>query len=415
MKTPYTTIAAAVLLLHTALAEAETDSQDQPSLTFDGYGTLGIVHSDEDQADFTSDLLDPDGAGASRDWSPEVDSRLALQASADLSDRVTAIVQLVAEQRYDDSYEPTVEWANIRYQATPGLTLRAGRMVLPAFMTSEYRKVGYALPTVRPAPEVYRIVPISNVDGVSASYRSRFDGVTNTLQGVYGRKTSKFPGGQVGDVDAERGITLANTLEWGATTLFASYNNTHLTFEGFNPFFDAFRQFGPAGAAIADRYDVDNKEFEFFTLGARYDPGEWFVLGEATTSDSRTFIGEARAWYVTGGVRIGAFTPYASFARAGTGSATSDPGLDTAGLPPAAAGPASQLNGALNMLLNTAARQTRTALGIRWDFARSASLKMQYDRIDLGNNSTGTLVNPQPGFRPGGSVNLFSLALDFVF
>jgi len=405
---------AAVLALQPATAYAQ--DSEAPSLTFNGYGTLGIVHSDEEQADFTSNFLAPDGAGYSRQWSAEVDSRLALQATADLTPRLAAIVQVVAEQRYDETYEPTLEWANLRYRLTPDLTLRVGRMVLPTFLTSEFRKVGYALPWVRPPPELYRLVPVTSTDGVSASYRWRFDGFTNTLKGVYGRKTEKFPGsGEPFEVDAEKAFTLANTLEWGRTTLFASYNHTHLTFEDFNPFFDAFRQFGPAGAAIADRYNVDDKAFEFIALGGRYDPGSWFVMGEWSTSDSRTFLGEARAWYVTGGVRAGAFTPYATFARAGTASATSDPGLDTASLPPAAAAQAGQLNSALDMLLNSTARQKRLAVGVRWDFMRNAALKVQYDHIDLDEGSAGVLVNTQPGFQPGGSVNLFSLVVDFVF
>ena len=37
------------------------------------------------------------------------------------------------------------------------------------------------------------------------------------------------------------------------------------------------------------------------------------------------------------------------------------------------------------------------------------------DHMRLGPGSQGTLINAQPGFRPGGTVNLFSVAVDFVF
>jgi len=40
---------------------------------------------------------------------------------------------------------------------------------------------------------------------------------------------------------------------------------------------------------------------------------------------------------------------------------------------------------------------------------------VQYDRIELGSGSPGTLVNLQPSFRGGGSVNLVSITIDFVF
>lgn len=68
-------------------------------------------------------------------------------------------MQVIAKQRYDENYTPTVEWAYLQYAVTESLDVRAGRVVLPVFITSEYRKVGYANPWVRPPQEVYRTVP----------------------------------------------------------------------------------------------------------------------------------------------------------------------------------------------------------------------------------------------------------------
>jgi hypothetical protein len=42
-------------------------------------------------------------------------------------------------------------------------------------------------------------------------------------------------------------------------------------------------------------------------------------------------------------------------------------------------------------------------------------LKLQYEHISLGAGSAGTLTNVQPGFQPGGALNVFSAAVDFVF
>jgi len=51
-------------------------------------------------------------------------------------------LQAVSEQRVDGSYRPQCEWANLKYQATPDLALRAGRLSLPVYLTGEHRKVG---------------------------------------------------------------------------------------------------------------------------------------------------------------------------------------------------------------------------------------------------------------------------------
>ena len=405
------TALAVAVLVHPAAAEA--DETGESRFTLNGFGTLAVVHSDEDQADFVSNQLAPDGAGYTRAWSPEVDSRFGLQLTAKLTPRLTGVLQLITEQRYDESYTPSVEWANLKYDITPDLSVRVGRMVLSSFMVSEYRKVGYATPWVRPPEEVYSLVPITNFDGIDFSYRTRFDGFTNILRGSYGGKVEKLPDGS--DVTSRSSVTLTDTLEWGATTLFASYHRTRLTIDAINSLFDAFKPFGPEGDAIADRYDVDDKLFEDKTVGARYDPGDWFVMGELTHSNSKTFAGDIRSWYLTGGYRFGAVTPYVTLARIRIVSSTSDPGLSLGGLPPPVAAQAAGLNAVLNGLLGSAAQQKRVALGVRWDFARNAALKVQYDWLNLDDGSSGVLLNTQPGFEPGGRVDLFSVALDFVF
>ncbi len=72
------------------------------------------------------------------------------------------------------------------------------------------------------------------------------------------------------------------SLEWGSTTLSASYSRTRtrMTFdaEDLNALFAGFSQFGPEGEAIADRYDADDKRYEVAAVGVRYDPGGWFAF-----------------------------------------------------------------------------------------------------------------------------------------
>ena len=396
-----------ILVLSTQAAQAQIS--DTPNLSLDGFGAVGVVHSDEGQADFASNILARRGAGHTSDWSAEVDSRLGLQLTANLTPRLSSVVQVISEQRYDGTYKPTLEWANVKFDVTPDISVRAGRMVQSTFMSSEYRKVGYATPWVRPPLEVYRMIPVTNFDGLDASYRSRFGEFTHTLRGTYGKADARYRGG--GTAEAREAMGLASTLEWGATTLFASYGQYRLTIEELNPFFDYFRLYGPEGEAIADRYDVDDKRFQVISLGARYDPGDWFVMGEWARSDSQTLIGDLRGWFVTGGVRIGAVTPYVTVARASVTSNLSDLGLSAGAFNPFAAG----LNEGLNQILEASARQNSLSLGARWDFAPNLALTAQYDHIDIDDGSWGTLVNHQPDFEPGGTVNLFSLALDFVF
>jgi hypothetical protein len=415
IRTPF-----ALGLLAAALHASMANAQDAggPQLTLSGYGTAGLVHSDNDRADYLVDAFKPNGPGHSRSVSFDADSRLGVQAALQVTPRLSALVQVLAEQRYNNSYRPDLEWANVKYQVTPDLSVRAGRVVLPVFMVTDSRRVGYANPWVRPPVEMYSLVPVTHSDGVDASWRISPGGFTNTLQATAGRTDSKFPnasGFEPGTAKVRNLFSINDTFESGFATLRLIYGRASLTIEAFEPFGDAFRQFGPQGAAIADKYGVMGRKVNFFGVGASYDPGQWFVMGEAAKFDTHSIVGAKKAWYASGGYRLGKFTPYATYAQIKAYSNTSDPGLSLEGLPPQAIPTALFLNATLNQQLNLLPRQKTFSLGVRWDFLKNAALKLQYDRIDLDAGSRGTFGNVQPDFQPGGRVQVYSAAVDFVF
>jgi hypothetical protein len=45
----------------------------------------------------------------------------------------------------------------------------------------------------------------------------------------------------------------------------------------------------------------------------------------------------------------------------------------------------------------------------------SVAFKVQYELIDRDDGSPGTFGNLQPGFAPGGDVDLVSASINFVF
>lgn len=389
-----------------------------PRVLLSGYGTVGALHSDNDRADYVVDSFKPDGPGGTRSWSFDADSRLGLQLTADFSPRVSAVLQVLSQQRHDGSYRPIVEWANLKFQATPDLSLRAGRVVLPLFMVSDTRRVGFANPWIRPPVEVYSLVPVTSNDGVDASLRTHFGNWTNTLQVTAGRSDSRFPndaGLEPGIAEVRKLVAVVNTVERGSSTMRLSYGEARLTIDAFTPFTQALRQFGAAGAALADRYGLDNRRTTFVGVGATHDPGAWFATGEWAYINTRSILGARSAWYVSGGVRLAKFTPYATFARLRAESNTSDPGLPLVGLPPQAAGTAAFLNAGLNAQLALLPVQDTVSVGFRWDFARNAALKVQFDQVKLGAQSRGTFDNVRPGFQLGSRVRLIGVAVDFVF
>ncbi|MES2317293.1 MAG: porin [Pseudomonadota bacterium] len=402
--------ALAALLL---TAAARADEAAGPSWTFGGFGSLGLAHSDYDQADFNSSALKGNGTGFMKRFSPDVDSRLGAQLGVTFDKKWSGVLQVITEQRYDGSYRPIVEWGNIKYQATPELALRAGRIALPIFLAADYRKIGYAYPWVRGPIEVYGAIPITNSDGLDIAYRWQGAGIKHTTQAFYGRTSIKLTETTGAKARAIAGLT--HTAEYGAATLRLSLFQARLNVNIARPLFDGFRQFGPPGEALAERFDVVDKRVSGAAVGFSYDPGKWFLMAEAGDMNGRSFLAHTHSMYASGGYRAGAFTPYLSYSRVRSADPTSDPGLSLAGLPPPYAGAAAQLNAGLDVLLKAIPIQDTVAAGMRWDFRRDMALKLQYERLQPKDGSRGTLSNLQPGFRSGRPVHVTSVVLDFVF
>ncbi len=380
--------------------------------TFGGFGTLGAVHSSEKQADYSANPLTPGTAGASDNWSYSVDSRLGTQLSYN-GGHWSAVLQVIAERNLTHSWKPVVEWANVQYQATPELSLRFGRIALPLFLSGDYRKASYALPWVRTPIELYVALPISNSDGVDATYRWTAGDVKNSTQVLYGGTRLRLS--DTLHASAHHLAGISNTSTVGALTVRATAMKGDLQMLLAEELWSALRQFGPQGETLARRYEPDRKRATVVSIGASYDPGNWFVMGEVGRINARSFLGDKTAGYVSGGYRLGSVTPYATFSKAVSNTPTHVDGLDPATLPPAYVPAAQRVNAELNGLLSMIAVQDSTSVGVRWDASSNTAFKLQFDRVRPHGGSSGTLSNIQPGYRYGHGFGVVSASLDFVF
>lgn len=411
-----------------ALVCPAVHAQSEPGVRLRGFATFGAVHSTEEHADYVASPFQPSGAGLSHDWDFGVDSKIAAQLDAVFSEQWSAVLQVVSQRRHDGRYTPEIEWANVKYQVTPDFSLRAGRTLLGTFIASDTRLLGYGNTWVRPPVEVYGVLPVTNTDGVDGIYRFRWGETTHSTQLSFGRTDLELPGG--GEIRAREIVGINHAIERGALTIRGGYLRAKVDVDTpeLEALFDGFRQFGlgvgmipglePVGAqalGLVERYRFESGRIGAATIGAIYDPGPWLLIAEWGRLNSPEILADARTWQVTGGLRFGAFTPYASFARRSAKRAD-EPGIDTRFLPPPLAAQAAALNAGLQQaLIQLSAAQRTTSAGVRWDFHSSAALKLQFDRIRRDNDSIGTFVNVQPEFQLGGSSNVISLSLDWVF
>lgn len=398
-----------------ALAQADEQLQG-PVFSINGFGTAGMVRSGEKSGDFTLHALQKEGAGATREWSAKVDSRLGAQLTVNLSPQVSAIVQAVVEQRENGRFDPAIDWATLKYQATPDLSFRVGRVILPLLLYSDNYKVGYAQHWLRAPVEVYRLIPLTSSDGVDMLYRIRQGKLSHTLQLAYGNNTRRAPEG--GEVHIKHGWLISDTIDIGTLTVHATAAGSYTTIDvtPYQGLFNGFRQVvqgalpGDAAAAqaILDKYEPDHRLTTFYSMGASYDPGKWFVMSELAQVNSQSLFGKRFAWYATGGYRFGQFVPYLTYTHAKAKSPLHDPGVTSAD--PAVLA----LNAGLNTALAYVPDQQTLAIGTRWDFARNAALKVQFDHTRISDDSFGTLQSKR--HTPEAMrLNVFSISVDWVF
>ncbi|AJC46551.1 MULTISPECIES: hypothetical protein [Xanthomonas] len=385
-----------VLLLSGALALASAgnvQAQDGPELSFSGFGTLGLVHSTEDRADFTPDLQTTEGAGASQRTSPRPDSRIAGQVNATFTDKFSGVLQVTSEYAERASYAPKVTLAHVKYQFAPDFAVRVGRITAPLYMLSEYQRVGYATPWVRPPYEVYNY--LMAMDGVEGVYTRNVGQSVLSVQGFYGRIDSKKA-----EVHAMRGLSLV--LDQGASTYRVAYikGNADYRTDDLDRLFGLYRRINPA---LAERLDTVGVAGSFASAGYSYDPGPWFARAEVIRADySPSLNGKTTSGYVSAGARFGALTPSLTYANVDKKAPVIAPGADPLGL----------MTRAVALAEN--GRHSYTA-SLRWDVYENVAFKFQASHIVNNAGSYGSLGNIQPGFRPGGSYNLLSASFDFVF
>jgi hypothetical protein len=354
--------------LHPARAGV-TDQDLTPSMfSFNGFGTLGVVHSSDNQADFVSNAFQSKGAGFTNSWSGTPDTKLGIQLNAALTDRLSAVVQVMSQYQYNGTFRPDLEWGNVKYLVTPDLSIRAGRIAIPTFMDSDTLTLGYALPFVRIPLEIFANLPVTHSDGADGSYRTHLGSVTNTVQAFLGGFDLKLADQGAYEAHGMRGI--ADTVEFGSTTLHFSYQTL--------------------------RYDLsylglvlNQVSQQIATIGADYDPGKWFVSGEVVRAPDEAF-GVLYGAYVYAGRRFQNVTPYLGYARAGMTR------VGSLGFTPF-----------INQDTNT--------LGVRWDLRKNIDFKAQLDRTVRRGGFNEFYLNQQPGFKERGTDEVLTLLVDFVF
>jgi len=390
--------------LITALLAAfagQAQAADGPTVTISGFGTAALTMTDTDLGEF---IRPNQASGAGESARTGVDSNFGIQMTAKMSDRVSLTAQGLARRQERGHYGAELAWAFAKFKATDKLDIRVGRIGMPVYMISDFRNVGYANTMLRPPAEVYRQVTADSFDGADLVYQDTFGETTVTAQFGVGHSTNATPN----DIDVVfKPVTALHIIaEYGPSTFrfgradakFSVENNAPL-----NGLLATLRQVGLT--QVANDLGVTDIRGSFTSLGYTLDYKNFLVQSEYAVrkTESRTVM-DTTSYYLMLGYRYGKLTPYYYY-----GNIKQDSPRTYAGLP--TTGPLAPLTAGVNSVVK-AALQSDNAVGVRWDFAKSAALKVQIDRISP-RDGAGAFINVKPGF--SGPVTVYAAGIDFVF
>lgn len=371
-------------------------ADDKPAVVLQGFGTLGAVRTTSNEVEFVRDLSQP--RGARQGWDVRVDSVLGIQANWRVNPKLEAVVQAVSRYRYDRTFIPEFSWAYLKYEPSPNLSLRGGRLGTEFFMMADSRLVGYSFLTVRPPGDFFWSLPFYHIDGADVALTiplgdhllrgKLFYGISNG-QLALAQKQWNIDGSVMagGYVDYQAGAWLFR----------ASYANLH--FKHDLPIEDVLQSYMPQSLATqaAEYLATGNTRSHYYSLGAIYDSGPWqlqFMLNHCDQGSNA--FESSDAGYVLAGYRIASVTPFVGYSWA-----SSEARRNT-------------LNPIVAMIMVDAHVDQKTSIiGARWDLPSNIALKAQWDGI----RGEPTSIFPYRQERAGwsGKMDVFSLTMDFVF
>lgn len=394
-----------------AVAAALPSIASAVDFSYSGFSTAAYAQTDTDDAN-VGYQGQPEGINS--DGTFEMDSKLGVQVTAKFNDVLSATIQGVAYSDLTGEWEPRLDWAYLRLQALPSVSVRAGYLRAPTFMYSDSVFIGYANVWVRPPMELYNMAPLYQMRGIDVTWRGSLGPVQVSVNPYYGDSEVEFPDDTL---EAPKWIGAATTFEYRSWMARVGYSELELgsTTKALLPLLDSMRAVGAfcaPCASEADRLDTDGPTMKTLNLGVQYDDGSNFLASEVAkaTTGGNYLVPNREGAYLTYGRRFGGFMPYLTYAQ----SRENSPERST--IP--SDGPFAMFAFAVNTTLDSGySDQDSYSAGLRYEVPSfsvldGALLKLQFDHIDA-KGGNGMLNQVQPGFDH--SLNMVSVSFDFIF
>ncbi|MFC0336370.1 porin [Kushneria avicenniae] len=378
---------AVLLWTGSADIQAQTRFLDD-RVTLSGFGTLGLLHSNQEHADFVRDIGQP--KGAEQGWSSRIDTRLGLQADIRFDEKLTGVIQGMSQYHSSGDFSPELMLAFLRYSPDPGFQFRVGRLGWDVDLVSDSRYVGYAYPWIRPPVDHFGVLQLTYIDGADVTFKRPmgsdliwarfFTGRTNSRAYLSDELYANF------DADHIYGGHL--NYETGAWRFRAGYTRIESDVDYGGTLADQVAQIPGFNTRRFFNAATGFEQLEVYSVGAIYNPGPL----QLQAIWNRDILIRNEIWvdsaFVSAAWRFNDLSPYTVLSAVRTHDDRDDP-------------------------LNSNIEQRTWGVGLRYDVANDLAIKTQVDRIHT--HSPGLLWRNTDDSWNGGWSTMVSLGLDFIF
>jgi len=364
-----------------------------------GFASI-VAGQDTDDKGFTNSPYTDD-----IDFKPE--SKFALQISADLSQGLSAIAQIIA--RGSNDFDAEFEWAYLSYELNDAHTIRAGKLRLPFYKYSDYLDVGYAYPWIRPPRAMYSLT-FSTYEGLSLLSNFSLSDWDISSNIIYGNvedtffETTNPTDGKLKDI---YGINIQASKDWFSAYVAYVGTDVYIPTSSIESVAQITESVSPGSGT---KISLDSDYGDFLGLGFTIDYGRWLFNTEwSTISIEESLTLDNEQWYASLAYRFDEIMPYITYQT--TESKRKIASISDSLLPAQIHPAQPPLNNFLQSILDGQMFEYNAyTIGVKYDFHSSAALKFEYNRyediIDIG--SLGSFEAPE-------SSGNFSVAIDLVF
>ena len=406
-------LACGALFVLSAGAEPAADlTEGAENWRVSGFGTLGLTYHEEDNFRFRRSIEQPDGV-RNGTLGTGIDSSAGLQIDGQLNRNWSVMAQGVSRQRADGDWDPTLTWGYVKYAPNDDFVLRFGRLSMDLYLDGDSRHVGYAFTSVRPTPLIYGLIAFDSYDGAELSMLHDLGPGQGQFK-LYGGR-SRGDAVVLSHYKLPKATTLGTSYEWSTHELMlsASFAQIHARDDDtFVPFVDALINAGGMSGmppATEPNGGISNStKIRFGGFGASWEHGPYSLKGIVALLDYRTFP-NYRGWMsdYTAAYRIGKWKPFISYSR----SIIKDSDSELM-LPPVAT--LRPLLTRHDQIVNRLRDDEYSfGMGVRYELARNAALKFQFDHI-RAKRSLMQLDDDGLPIR-NRRANVLTLTLDYVF